>query len=134
MGAWGTGVYENDDALDWTHGLEEHGFSAIVSAFARVASGECLECPCVGRALAAADVVARMRNGDEPESGDAGTASSWAAAHRNDDWTPLVGPAIAVLDRIARPEDNENYELWAETDELEAWLAAVAEVRARLVA
>ena len=75
-----------------------------------------------------------MRSGDEPESGYAETASSWAAIHRDDDWSPLVGPAIAVLDRIARPDDNENYELWAETDELAAWLAVIADVKARLVA
>lgn len=132
MGAWGTGVYENDDALDWTYELEENGFSAIVGAFAQVATGEYLECPEVCGALAAADVVARMRNGDEPESGYAETASSWAAAHRNDDWSALVGPAIAVLDRIARPDDNENYELWTETDDLAEWLAVIADVKARL--
>lgn len=58
--------------------------------------------------------------------------TDWVQANWNVEWQQLVAPAIASIDRASSPDDNELYELWAETDLLQEWLAALGEVRSRL--
>ena len=61
MGVWGTGVFDNDDALDWCGELARHGMGAVVAALAmaeRATAGEGMASHAAVRSLAAAEVVA----------------------------------------------------------------------------
>lgn len=130
MGAWGTGVYDNDDAADW--GLELGGGGLpLLEAGLSPADGY-LVSEDGAIAVAAADVVARLRSGGGEQSAYASDVIDWVQANRGVDWQPLVAPAIAVIDRVLSPGDNELYEVWADTDFLPERLAVLREVRGRL--
>ena len=61
-GAWGTGSFENDDALDWAaQCTEASGPSAIAAALEAALSGDVIEAPDGAMAIAAAEVVAAAR-------------------------------------------------------------------------
>ncbi|MCA3697127.1 DUF4259 domain-containing protein, partial [Aquidulcibacter sp.] len=48
MGAWGTGYFENDDAMDWLNDLSSNpGWQMVSAAFEEVksAQGDYLEAP-----------------------------------------------------------------------------------------
>ena len=64
MGAWGTGNFENDTALDWVWSLEESkDLSLVEDAISDVLnSGDCLDADLGCAGLAAAEVVAALRN------------------------------------------------------------------------
>lgn len=128
MGAWGTGVYDNDDAADWARELADGGLSALkqIPADAYLDSGE------GSAAIVAADVIGRPRSGGAEQSAYAESVTSWVEANGCIEWQPLVTPAIAAIDRASLPENNELSERCAETDSLEAWLAVLTEVRGRL--
>ena len=67
MGAWGTGSFDNDDALDFVVRLEREGETSIRAAFEDVTgldAGDYLEAPEASSAIAAGEVVAAARDGD----------------------------------------------------------------------
>ncbi len=93
MGAWGTGIFENDDAGDWLWQYEDNGASAVETALKNVhdaASSGMITAPAGSIALAAAEVVAAALG--KPASGldDERLASLMAHA-----------PAVKALDDIA---------------------------------
>ena len=64
MGAWGTGVFDNDTACDWVGELvESSDLSRIETTLDNVlqAGSGYLEAPEAEEALAAAEVVARLQ-------------------------------------------------------------------------
>ena len=70
MGAWGVGIYDNDDAADWVAELEDGGLAVVSAALSTIVDGDYVEAPEGARAVAAADVVARLRSGGGEESPD----------------------------------------------------------------
>lgn len=130
MGAWDTGVFDNDGAGDFHAELLSAGPSAradvLRSAF---------ELPCDGyvevdegqRALAAAAVVSAARAGTDLDAyGRRTPAAELPTA------TPeLVAAARAAVDRVLGA-DSEWRELWEEGDLLAEALSAAARVRAGL--
>ena len=58
MGAWGTGAFDNDGALDWVWELEGGGITAIESALDEAVRSSDLSAPTDVEAIAAAEVVA----------------------------------------------------------------------------
>lgn len=130
MGAWGTGSFENDDALDWVAGIE--GFDGLSTVRAKLkqvagATGD-LESPDACQAIAAAEVVAAV-------SGQPGASPPEPVQKLMDVQVTILQAdrdlAREALDRIlAAP--SELAELWAESDENDAWQAAMAELRGRL--
>ena len=126
MGAWGTGSFENDTALDWLGELETDGLVAVRAAFDVL--GETFDASDGANALAAAEIVAAA-NGraseDLPEE-----ATAWVAANRS-----RVTPADVIAARRAVKvvgERSELRELWDETDSARDWLGAVADLLRRL--
>lgn len=124
MGAWGTGPYENDAALDWRARYEEAGAGAIERAVRAVLSSSGrVDTDRAAEGVAAAATLAELLHAAPAD----GSARSEAI-----DLTSLAPDAIAALDRIV--QTSELAELWAETDELEAWASAVRGIRAQLAA
>jgi hypothetical protein len=134
MGTWDVGSFDNDTAVDWSYGLEGvDDLSYIETTFDRVlvhASDEDLPAEVGECAIAAAEVIARLRQKGGEESPYTETVDTWVRAHPTGPSGKLVTKAIAALDRVMAPP-SELRELWEETD-LDGWLDAVAALKGRL--
>lgn len=129
MGAWGSGSFENDDALDWADALgESTDASILLEAFQAVLAVDYVEAPDAAVALAAAEVVAAARG--SPTSELPPSVALWLGAHSDAVGTETVRTAIAAVDRVAAPH-SELRELWIESGDRE-WQTAVADLQRRL--
>ena len=132
MGTWGSGVFANDDAMDWIAGLEDTDDIGVVErALGAVMMTEgYLEAPACAEALAAAEVVATLRKQPGPDVPS--EVFEWMARVGRELPSTLPGDAQRAIDRIMT--DSELQELWEEAGEpgLEEWRATLAELRGRL--
>ena len=131
MGAWGAGVFENDDAWDWASEFGDNPSIEFVDTALRTVADygdEYLELPECGAALAAAEFVAALHGHPAPDLPV--EIRAHVAGHDNTDLTRLLPLALAAVDRVAR--ESEMKELWDETDDPSAWHAAIADLRSRL--
>ena len=134
MGAWGPGIYENDDAADWSAEVAESGLGAVESALDAAIDAEYIEAPEGACALAAADVVARLVSGRGENSAYCEDIVAWVEANASAPPASLVAKARTALERV-KGADSELAELWSEDAEsLSQWAASVAEVESRLSA
>lgn len=136
MVTWSTLPFGNDDAAEWAYDLDAPGdLEPIAQAIAAVlAAGDNeLEEFEASAALAAIELLAclRGRPGDTETYTEA--ADAWITATTLTPPAELVGKAQAAIARILA-DRSELRTLWQQTDEYEAWLAAVADLRARLSA
>ncbi|HZW07711.1 MAG TPA: DUF4259 domain-containing protein [Phycisphaerales bacterium] len=152
MGAWGTGIFENDDALDWVLGWQEAGegegtadepgrISFVIGAMAVAVDHKgYLDVDAGGCALAAAEVVAAacgkpspaMKPGPEADEALAELAAWVRTPHAKVLNDPDVRAlARQAVDRACGPE-SEAAELWDESEHAAAWRAAVDDLRSRL--
>lgn len=130
MGAWGSGSFENDDALDWLGEFcDEPGEETISDAFGAVneIGSEYLEAPECSMALAAAEVVAALKGASSQNLPEA--ARECFAKLRLNATGDVVATALKAVERIRT--DSELKELWEEQDPAE-WYAAVDDLAARL--
>lgn len=136
MGAWGSGSFENDMALDWVVELAEtDDLSAVEAAINDVLSEEEYhdsDPACM--ALAACKVLAGLKGRPGKSSEDTWEVDPWVEAHRGtlDPPPELLERAAAAIDRILA-DDSELRDLWDEAEGVE-WLAGVADLRKRLLA
>lgn len=133
MGAWGALAFDNDEANDWAYGLDDvDDLSLVESAFQKVqASGDgYLEQDAGAEALAACEVVARLRGRQGYTNAYTAKVDEWVAAHPIAPAPHLVEQANAAIDRILG-SDSELRELWDEAGS-EEWRAAVSDLRDRL--
>ena len=133
MGAWGVLAFDNDDANDWAYGLDGvSDLSLVESAFAEVESAGAgyLESPAATNALAACEVLARLRGRPGYTNAYTEKVDRWVAAHRIDPPSGLITRGGAVIARILGP-DSELRELWEEAGD-EEWRAAVEDLRLRM--
>jgi hypothetical protein len=136
MGAWGTGIFENDTALDWVWDLEdaEDALALIEDTLERVAGDglDYLEAPDAEEALAAAQVVAMLQG----NPGDLGAYSEeleeWVQTHPMAVPRVLAHKARAAVVRILAPQ-SELAELWEESEEAGEWKACVQDLQSRIV-
>jgi len=134
MGAWSHEAFGNDDAGDWIAQLEERKDLGLVESTldAVLAIGDdYLEAPEASEAIAAAEVVARLRG--RPGSADAAAEAVDAWVERVKLQVPpaLTAKARRALDRILT-EPSELMELWDESEDAAAWRASVEDLKARL--
>jgi hypothetical protein len=125
MGAWGAGVFENDEALDWLSDLVEKKDAQVIRD-ALSLGGAPIEADEAINALAAAEVVAAMRGrtlADPPDQ----LLEVVALGHDAD--PELVPAALVAVKRVR--EASELRELWEDVG-AEDWLAALADLEARL--
>lgn len=133
MGAWGALAFDNDDENDWAYGLDGvSDLSLVESAFGQVvaAGSGYLEQGSACEALAACEVLARLRG--QPGYTNAYTANvdRWVAAHHIDPPSGLISRGDAVIVRILGPE-SELRELWEDAGD-EEWRAGVDDLRSRM--
>lgn len=132
MGAWDTGIFDNDDAMDWVVRLENNGPSAIAEALdAALGTAGYLERNLGASALAAAEVVAALRGRPGPALPPEVTA--WVAEHPDEPGDDVAARAQGVVDRVVDPQTSEVAELWNDVEDGAAWRQGVANLRQRLV-
>jgi hypothetical protein len=130
MGAWGSGSFDNDDALDWVNDPEgSEGIAAIEPALQAVLdeSGY-LEAPECSAALAAAEVVAALKG--TPGQGLPEAVLKWIAGNAMTPDQPLVDRTLTTVARIKT--DSELRGLWEDEGGPGDWRAGVENLESRL--
>ena len=129
MGAWGVGNFENDDALDWMAELQSSKDSTpILAAFSEITEGNFLEAPDCANALAAAEVVAALK--DNPSKDLPDEIATWVSSSRLFVDNELVVTAKNVVNKIR--QSSELKKLWEDSDSLDEWENVVNDLDLRL--
>jgi hypothetical protein len=136
MGAWGTGSFDNDDALDLVTELERDGHVAIQTALENViglGAREYLQAPAASAAIAASEIIAAARDRDVvrlPED-----ARRWVDIQGDSvATTPLVEQARRALERILlRSELKDLWEEGHDDAQFHSWERGVRQLMTRLV-
>ena len=132
MGAWGAGIFENDDAGDFVGELVEsdNGWALVrrkLQAVADAGSDDYVESSQSSEALVAAECVATARGKASPQVDN--EVLGWVQAHPLKDASKLVALAAKAVRRVATK--SELQELWDEQDAT-PWKAAVGDLEQRL--
>ncbi|HWU00375.1 MAG TPA: DUF4259 domain-containing protein [Terriglobales bacterium] len=123
MGAWGSGILDNDTAQDFIAAVvDENDLSTIEEAIARVlrSGTDYLEAPEAEEAIAAVNIIARILGRDPEEPEDADEVDEWITRCEVEPDDVLVEEARKALDRVLT-EPSELLEQWQESDDGEAW-------------
>ena len=133
MGAWGSGHFENDAACDWVCDLEDYDDLSLVEAtIVKAIEAESPDASVACEALAAVEVIARLRGNWGVRNEDSEEVDEWVEAHSGLAVPDaLVAQSVQALDAVL-DETSELRELWAESDELDEWSAKVLELRVRV--
>jgi len=132
MGAWGAGVFENDDAMDFVFELTEAESWKLVRRMLR----DCLEegftdAAQSAMALAAAEAVAAAKG--HPVKDLPTEVASWVAQFREDLPAGLEDRARDAVEKVMDEEESELRQLWADENDA-AWKAALDDLINRLSA
>jgi hypothetical protein len=133
MGAWGHRAFDNDTANDWAYDLREaDDLSLVESALAELegVGDEYLDQDVACNALAACEVLARLRGNHGYENSYTKKVDEWVKAHPLMPPSSLLARAAAAIDRILG-DDSELRELWDETGDTD-WHDGVRELRQRV--
>jgi hypothetical protein len=134
MGAWGTGVFENDTACGWAYDLKEASdLSLIESTLDKVIKigAEYLDASDAEEALAAAETVARLKGNWGIRDSATETMDKWVETTRLIPPQALIEKALKAIERtISGP--SELLELWGEVEGFTAWEEAVKDLSRRL--
>jgi len=132
MGAWGSDSLENDDASDWLADFCDAPDKELIlntlSAVAEMDVGEYLEAPECSVGIAAAEVVATLRNAPNPSLPDE-TKNCLSNLEIKAD-PSMVTLALKAIERIKT--NSELKELWDESEIPDEWYQAVGSLEARL--
>ena len=126
MGAWGTGSFENDTALDWVYELEEaDDLSILADAFDALLEeeGNYLDEYDCEIAICAADVVAGLMGNSDGALPD--EVRAWIETQPKPPRT-LVADGLKSLEAILK--DSGLKELWEETDYYDEWRGSVLDI------
>ena len=136
MGAWGTGVYDNDTACDWAYGLKEtNDLSLIESALDKVlkVGAEYLDAREAEEALAAAETVARLKGNWGIRDSYTEKMDEWVETNRLIPPQALIEKALKAIERVLSGP-SELLELWGEVEGFIAWEESVKDLSRRLKA
>jgi hypothetical protein len=130
MGAWGSGWFENDDAMDFLGDLAEDPRRVAVvleQTMRRVVDAQgYVEVTDVSVAVAGAAVVAARLSGQLPTDPAVTDYVQQLDVEISDS---LRDTALQVLVRALEEPDNEWFELWAEAGQIEEQREVLAELR-----
>jgi hypothetical protein len=134
VGAWGAGIFDNDTACDFaTEVVASRDLSVLEGTFDRVlaAGSDDLEAPDAEEALAAADIVARMRGQLNAPTAYTVEIDQWVERVKLSPGEQLVDKARRSIERILA-EPSELLELWRESNDFESWKRSVEDLSERL--
>ena len=135
MGAWGELAFDNDTANDWAYDLDDvDDLSLVESALQEieaVGSGY-LDQHIACIALAACEVLARLRGKPGYQNAYTENVDKWVASHELIPSPALLSRAKAAIDRVLA-DNSELRDLWEE-GEGDGWRKSVSDLRRRLEA
>lgn len=133
MGTWSVDAFGNDDAADWAFELAESDDLSLVEAAidGALAESEYLEAPDAAIALAAMEVIARLKANWGDRNAYTEPTDRWVERVTVQLQPQLLARARAAIDRILG-ENSEMLELWQDSDDYEAWVESVENLRSRL--
>ena len=134
MGAWGVDTFENDDACDYASLVaHDSDLSRIEATLDRLlATGtEYLEAPQASEALAAADILARLKGQYGQRNGYTEQIDDWVERVKLSPSKSLIDKAQRSLERITT-DPSELLELWNESPEFDLWKSSVNALLQRL--
>ncbi len=82
-------------------------------------------------ALAACEVIARLRGSEGDKTPFSEAADRWVESHAALKESAPIDAALSAIDRILTPP-SELLELWTDSDDFESWRTSVLELRERL--
>lgn len=132
MGAWGIGIFDNDDAADWISELESANDSDILSEAigSTMDAGDYLEAPEGSCLLCACEVIAAL--GGQPSADLPDEVRQWVKIHETLDIAALHPVALQAIDRVLG-ENSELNQLWQENEnEYPMWRETVLSIKSRL--
>jgi hypothetical protein len=136
MGAWGTGIFDNDTACEWAYGLKEtNDLSLIESALDKVlkVGAEYLDAREAEEALAAAETAARLKGNWGIRDSYTEKMDEWVETTRLTPPQALIEKALKAIERtLSGP--SELLELWGEVEGFIAWEESVKDLSRRLKA
>lgn len=133
MGAWGSGAFENDDALDAVDALVDGTFE--LDELREALDGGYLEAPDGSVALALVEVALAALGRIDPPAALDEVDIRLLSTQLDDESYELI---LRAADRAVRPDGSELYELWEDAgeDELAEWrsaaVAAIEQLRAAI--
>jgi uncharacterized protein DUF4259 len=132
VGAWGTGSFQNDSAIDWFYTVEEAVEPGLVIASAlddALAESGDLELDSASTAIAGAELLASSAGEAAEDLPD--QIRRWVAEHPHQPHGGEIEQAVLAVERVRG--ESELRELWEEEMGLDnAWLRAVDDLIARL--
>lgn len=139
MGTWGTLAFDNDTALDWVYELEKHkDLKFVETAIERVADeedededDEYLDQDAAIEALAACEVIARLRGRHGYKNSYTEDVDDWVVAHPQVPPPKLQERAVVAIERILG-KSSELADVWAESPDGKLWRKTVADLRERV--
>ena len=132
MGAWVIGNFDNDAAGDWAFELEEcSDLTAIENAIEAVFKYQYLDVDTACEALAAIDTLARLRGNFGQQTPYTENVDEWVSTQKLTPPDALIQKAVKAA-QIIMSEGSEVYELWSETEALDAWKKEVEDVIKRV--
>jgi hypothetical protein len=134
MGTWAVDSFGNDDACDWTYELEKaKDLSPVEDALNVVLNSgdEGVESSEATEAIAAIEVLARLQGNWGKRSAYSERLDNWVEANKIKPSKALVQKAHLAIKYILA-ENSELKELWQDSDEYEAWLASVNDLKNRV--
>jgi len=134
MGAWDMDAFGNDDACDWAYGLEDvKDLSLIESTLNKViqVGDQYLDSPSACEALAAAEVLARLQGHWGERNAYTEAVDNWVEETKLTPTPELARKAHLAINRILA-KDSELQELWQDSENYDAWLASVNDLKSRI--
>jgi hypothetical protein len=129
VGGWGTGSFENDDAMSWLSSLSTVGPADLAKIFTQAADDPVyLEAPAASVVVAAGEVLAAFNGSPAPAAPPA--IDEWSKKYPRILTPELNELAVRALERVRR--NSELKDLWMEADGLNDWTAAIRDLQARL--
>lgn len=117
MGAWGSGIYENDEALDFIEELKESSdaYGLMEKTLQEVYASDYIEVDAGGAGLVVADIIVSVLNHSttEIENED---LQDWLETNKSLEVQSLKELALLALEKILG-EESELNQLWEENEE-----------------
>ncbi|MDO6388457.1 DUF4259 domain-containing protein [Uliginosibacterium sp. 31-12] len=131
-GAWDSGSFDNDDALDWAGQCIKSKGSSLLSATLNAALVDgYLEAPECSAAVAAAEVVAASKG--KASKSLPKELSSWLEKQHKEEIARLSPVATKAVSRILNGHKSELQELWQENKkDFPVWKIQMQSLIARL--
>lgn len=129
-GAWGEGSFENDSAADWVYELQgSKSPSFLLTVFATVPPAGYIEVDTCAAAIAAADVVAALKDGKTkllPK-----VVATWVKSNELGYKPNMATKALEVISFCKNMKRSELAQLWKE-GKSNNWLSQISKIEVRL--